>query len=72
MLLAGLGLVGLGILAAAMRPQVLTLGVSRDGLSIRGDLRGTGVERPMLDLPRATVDVPLGAPAGAPAGAEER
>jgi hypothetical protein len=23
---------------------VLTLGVSRDGMSIRGDLRGTGVE----------------------------
>jgi len=44
MLLAGLGLVGLGVLAAMLRPQVLTLGVSRDGMSIRGDLRGTGVE----------------------------
>ena len=51
---------------------MLTLGVSRDGMSIRGDLRGTGVERPMVDLPRPGPGSPL-APvaAGAGTGVEE-
>jgi MFS family permease len=75
MLLAGIGLVGLGVLAAALRPQVLTLGVSRDGMSIRGDLRGTGVQRPAVDLPvhetPVAPDAPLGAPVAAGAIAED-
>jgi MFS family permease len=64
MLWAGLGLVGLGSLASLLRPQVLTLGVSRDGLRIGGDLHGTGFE------PAVVPDSPIAAPLGA--GTEER
>jgi MFS family permease len=42
---AGIGLVALGVIASIVRPQVRTLGVSRDGLQMRGDLSGTGVAR---------------------------
>lgn len=57
MLGAGLGLVILGVVASVSRPQVRTLGVSRDGLTIGGDLRGTGVAETMV-FP----DTPLSAP----------
>lgn len=43
MLGAGVVLAALGVLAMIRRPQVLTLAVSRDGLTIAGDLAGTGV-----------------------------
>jgi MFS family permease len=43
MLSAGLGLVGLGVLATLRRPQILTLAVSRDGERIAGNLAGSGV-----------------------------
>jgi predicted MFS family arabinose efflux permease len=43
MLSAGVLLVGLGALASVRRPHILTLGVSRDGLRLVGNLAGTGV-----------------------------
>ena len=55
MLAAGFVLVGLGLLAALRRPQVLTLAVSRDGLQIAGDLVGTGVLESSLGAPVALV-----------------
>jgi MFS family permease len=36
----------IAVVALIARPQVSTLKVRRDGLSVSGDLRGTGVERP--------------------------
>jgi hypothetical protein len=44
MLLTGVALGIAATVAALARPQVLTLKVDPDGLSLSGDLRGTGFE----------------------------
>ena len=43
-LLCGIGLGVAGALALAVRPQVATLAVARDGRTLRGDLVGSGAE----------------------------
>jgi predicted MFS family arabinose efflux permease len=42
--LCGVGLAIAGAFALAVRPQLATLAVGRDGVTLRGDLRGTGAE----------------------------
>ena len=44
--LCGIGLIIAGAAAFIARPQIATLSVGRDGLTLRGDLRGSGAERP--------------------------
>lgn len=44
--LCGIGLLIAGAAAFVARPQIATLSVGRDGLTLRGDLRGSGAERP--------------------------
>lgn len=69
MLIAGVILIALGLTAALRRPQVLSLAVSRDGMRIAGDLRGTGVVATTFGTPIAApgTDAPVPLPvAGAP------
>ena len=70
--LCGIGLVIAGTAAFVVRPQIATLSVGRDGLTLSGDLQGSGVERPSplpgavpgdapAFLPRPKVTSPMGA-----------
>ena len=49
--LCGVGLAIAGAVALAARPQLATLAVGRDGVTLRGDLRGTGAEHSELGAP---------------------
>jgi MFS family permease len=62
--LCGVGLAAAGAAALIARPQIATLALGRDGLTLSGDLSGSGVEPSALAR-----NTPAGAPvlAGAPA-----
>jgi len=49
--LCGVGLAIAGVAALAGRPQLATLAVGRDGVTLRGDLRGSGAEHSALGAP---------------------
>jgi MFS family permease len=49
--LCGLGLAIAGVAALVVRPQLATLAVGRDGVTLTGDLRGTGAEHSELGAP---------------------
>jgi predicted MFS family arabinose efflux permease len=49
--LCGIGLAIAGVAALFVRPQLATLAVGRDGVTLRGDLRGTGAEHSELGAP---------------------
>jgi MFS family permease len=49
--LCGIGLAIAGAAALVVRPQLATLAVGRDGVTLRGDLRGTGAEHSELGAP---------------------
>ncbi len=49
--LCGVGLAIAGAVALFLRPQLATLAVGRDGVTLRGDLRGTGAEHSELGVP---------------------
>ena len=49
--LCGAGLAVAGIAALVARPQLASLAVGRDGVTLTGDLRGTGVEHSELGAP---------------------
>jgi len=49
--LCGVGLAIAGVAALAAKRQLLSLAVGRDGVTLRGDLRGTGAEHSELGAP---------------------
>jgi hypothetical protein len=54
--LCGVGPAVAGVAALLGRPQLATLAVGRDGVTLRGDLRGSGAEHSALGLRSWTVN----------------